>query len=96
MLFCFLPSLLLLDSFTPPYGGSRGAPDYILHVILQRDSTPALQYAMPALHGRDQSPGVPRVTDGDGAILYRAGVCTRVLGWVPHQRRYVVFLSFRI
>jgi hypothetical protein len=32
----------------------------------------ALQYVVPALHGRDQSPGVPRGADGDGAVFYRA------------------------
>ena len=53
----------------------------------------ALQYVVPAIHGRDQSPGVPRGADGDGAVLYRAGVCSGVLGRVLYTRRYVVSVS---
>jgi len=49
-----------------------------------------MQYAVSTLHGRDQSPGVPWGADGDGAIFYRAWMCSRVLGWILYTRRYVV------
>ena len=49
-----------------------------------------LQYAVPTLHGGNQSPGVPWRADGDGAILYRARMRSWVLDWILHTRRYVI------
>lgn len=51
-----------------------------------------LQYAVPTVYGRDQSPGVPWGADGDGAVFYRVRVRSGVLGRVLHKRRYVIFL----
>ena len=49
-----------------------------------------LQYAVSTLYGGNQSPGVPWGADGDGAVFYRAGMCSRVLGGILHTRRYVI------
>ena len=56
----------------------------------------ALQYVMPTLYGRDQSPGVPRGVDGDGAVFYRAGMRSGLLGWVLHAGRYVIRFPGRV
>ena len=49
-----------------------------------------LQYVVPTLYGRDQSPGAPWGDDGDGAVFYCAGTRSGLPGWVLHAERYVV------
>lgn len=55
---------------------------------------PLCQYASAPLHGRDQPPGGPRVTDGAGAIRHRARCDIRLLDRIFHARKYA-FLPVR-
>lgn len=53
-----------------------------------------LQHAVSALYGRDKPTGIPRGVDGHGAVFYRTGMRSRILGWVFHTWRYVIPLFF--